>query len=237
MLSASPLMNGADDCIGAFQPTGECSIKCHSVTAVSGLQQATFKITKMPLSGGKPCARADGDTKSITCTAPNECSASSRRSAATLSNKPFFPIAIGVGFLLIIGALVCLIRRANRSVDASAVSKPRCESALRRRVSVSRRASISLHTLPASHPGEIKTRRLTAYSKKRRNSEVTRENNVNRDIDAAVKARKDGRKKRKGEKQKAEERGASSSRSGSRSRSRSRSDASDRFNRGQIFSV
>jgi hypothetical protein len=71
--SGSQAPTGVNDCVGAFQLTGACSIKCRSVTTVSGMQHATFKITRRMLPGGKACANIDGDTKLNVCTVPNEC--------------------------------------------------------------------------------------------------------------------------------------------------------------------
>jgi hypothetical protein len=125
---------------------------------------------------------------------------------------PALLIAGIFGFVLMFAFLAYRIRRRlhqslnleNRATAADA------QLAAEPRLSISHHASMSLRMSRLDNVGDVESQRekseshrLSTYSNARRKSEVAREDEVNRDIDAEVKRKKDARKQRKKERRRA----------------------------------
>jgi hypothetical protein len=117
---------------------------------------------------------------------------------------------MAAAFLLVIGLLLYVVwHQKNRAFKLRVNDVTSKDAQEEPRMSVSHRASMSLRMSRLdkndddvenqNHRDKRDSRRLSAYSNARRKSEIAQEDAVNRDIDAAVKKKKDARKQRKRE--------------------------------------
>jgi hypothetical protein len=195
------------DCDAAICTNEECCIPVETATPTSPLQNITATASISNSQRIDAVSISVSPSFSTTRDSATDNSVDADESSGT--NIPAI-LAGFVGFLLFMGFLAHRIRRLQHSLNlqqqrAAAGDE---EPARNSRMSFSHRGSVALRMTRLDGVGDVENplgkdgsevRRFSAYSNARRKSEVAREDDVNRDIAAAVKKKKEKRKQRQRE--------------------------------------